>query len=821
MMASPEKIDINTASIQDFEQLIGVGHCKAEAIVKHRKSVGGFSSISDISRVPGVGYSILDVNRGRLSCGSATAQRNSRRGRRGNLDKSPSSSRSLGRRSASARRGGSTVRTRQQGSSEEQSQSLNAPIRSPGASVRSPGPSVRSPGPSTRSQVLSATRAHGVCIRSPYANLRSQQNQDVPLDGPSSSFSRQDGGIHRHASSAQADSSAERSKLYPHHEVRNQLAERVESDTGTDDETHAEDSHVEEGEEGEEMDNRMDDLAEEPLGRSSFIIGRSRIPIPISGSLRGNLMKRKSNSNRDHLTPGKRLCKSGSYTSHAAYRNLKHSLPIQRQRIPSKENPPTGLAQWLQTFQSWGNAERLMAVDELIKLCDPTQVRHMMQVIEPQFQRDFISLLPKELALYVLSFLEPKDLLQAAQTCRYWRVLAEDNLLWREKCHDESIDEALVFGSNRFRRRQGSPRSPWKCLYMRQHQIEQNWRSGPIRPPKVLKGHDDHVITCLEFHGNRIVSGSDDNTLKVWSALTGKCLRTLVGHTGGVWSSQMHGNTIISGSTDRTLKVWNADSGQCIHTLYGHTSTVRCMHLNESKVVSGSRDATLRVWDVETGNCLHVLQGHVAAVRCVQYDGKRVVSGAYDYMVKVWDPETETCLHTLQGHTNRVYSLQFDGVHIVSGSLDTSIRVWDVETGNCLHTLIGHQSLTSGLELKDNILVSGNADSTVKVWDITTGQCLQTLQGPNKHQSAVTCLQFNKRFVITSSDDGTVKIWDLKSGEFLRNLVALESGGSGGVVWRVRCNNTKLVCAVGSRNGTEETKLLVLDFDVEDKKTSV
>lgn len=39
---------------------------------------------------------------------------------------------------------------------------------------------------------------------------------------------------------------------------------------------------------------------------------------------------------------------------------------------------------------------------------------------------------------------------------------------------------------------------------------------------QVLKGHDDHVITCLQFCGNRIVSGSDDNTLKVWSAVTGK-----------------------------------------------------------------------------------------------------------------------------------------------------------------------------------------------------------------------------------------------------------------------------------------------------------
>ena len=80
----------------------------------------------------------------------------------------------------------------------------------------------------------------------------------------------------------------------------------------------------------------------------------------------------------------------------------------------------------------------------------------------------------------------------------------------------------------------------------------------------------------------------------------------------------------------------------------------------------------------------------------------------------------------------------------------------------------------------------------------------------------MTCLQFNRRFAVTSSDDGTVKLWSVKTGEFVRDLVRLESGGSGGVVWRLRCSNTKLVCAVGSRNGTEETKLLVLDFDVDD-----
>lgn len=255
--------------------------------------------------------------------------------------------------------------------------------------------------------------------------------------------------------------------------------------------------------------------------------------------------------------------------------------------------PPKNVDDWLNQFSSWSHAQRLAAIDLLIGHCHPTQVRHMMAVIEPQFQRDFISLLPKELALYVLSFLHPRDLLRAAQTCRYWRILAEDNLLWREKCRESGLDEADMMSFRKTRKfpiatSSSMPTtsnctfqySPWKSGYMRQHNIEINWRVRGIRTPKVLKGHDDHVITCLQFSNNRIVSGSDDNTLKVWNATSGKCMRTLAGHTGGVWSSQMQGNIIVSGSTDRTLKVWNADSGNCLHTLHGHTSTVRCMHLH-------------------------------------------------------------------------------------------------------------------------------------------------------------------------------------------------------------------------------------------------
>uniref|UniRef100_A0A0B6ZF77 F-box domain-containing protein n=1 Tax=Arion vulgaris TaxID=1028688 RepID=A0A0B6ZF77_9EUPU len=825
-----KKIDINTATVSVLENLAGVGQHRAEAIVKHRRESGGFHSVIDLTQVPGISPTIIEQNKGRIVCrprASLTKKKNGPRIQRratrqhcpDTVDNHLSEPSGSGTECASSHSSPTPCHfTRSQSAALRLCQVCSS--ETPPAESTSSFIVTRSGGTSSRisngirSQAEESgndgsddieERSAGTCAL--VTNNENSASSNIVVFGDDDMVAA---GDERSISDRESSHADEESVL-------SQPGESLDEDCDNNDGGDYDEEERENGEDWKQSDRTTRSNC------SSHRDEEGETP-PLSRLLH---LKRRTTSTRDEkdedrdsdMSPGKKL-RMSLMSCHVCGQSLAkvprwRLAQMPRGKIPSKENPPPKMDDWLKTFQGWGNAERMMAVDELINLCDPTQVRHMMQVIEPQFQRDFISLLPKELALYVLSFLDPRDLLRAAQTCRYWRVLAEDNLLWREKCREETIDEEMVYGS-RMRRRH-SARSPYKSLFMRQSQIEYNWRTGINRPPKCLKGHDDHVITCLEFCGNRVVSGSDDNTLKVWSVTSGKCLRTLIGHTGGVWSSQMSGTVVISGSTDRTLKVWNAETGQCRHTLYGHSSTVRCMSLHDNQVVSGSRDATLRVWDIDTGVCKHILMGHVAAVRCVQFDGKRVVSGAYDYTVRVWDPETEACLHTLQGHSNRVYSLQFDGVHVVSGSLDTSIRVWDVESGNCLHTLIGHQSLTSGLELKNNILVSGNADSTVKVWDITTGQCLQTLQGPNKHQSAVTCLQFSKKFVITSSDDGTVKIWDLKTGEFLRNLVTLDSGGSGGVVWRLRCSNTRLVCAVGSRNGTEETKLMVLDFDVEDK----
>jgi len=72
------------------------------------------------------------------------------------------------------------------------------------------------------------------------------------------------------------------------------------------------------------------------------------------------------------------------------------------------------------------------------------------------------------------------------------------------------------------------------------------------------------------------ISGSDDNTIRLWNAATGAHLRTIEGHTSLVTSVTFSpdGQTIASGSNDETIRLWNAATGAHIRTLEGHTDGV-------------------------------------------------------------------------------------------------------------------------------------------------------------------------------------------------------------------------------------------------------
>lgn len=350
------------------------------------------------------------------------------------------------------------------------------------------------------------------------------------------------------------------------------------------------------------------------------------------------------------------------------------------------------------------------------------------------------------------------------------------------------------------------------------------WKN--IKPRHIaFRAHDQHVITCLQFDGDKIIAGSDNASIRVYDTKSGVLRATLKGHEGGIWGLEYHGNTLVSGSTDRSIRIWDIARAECTQVLQGHTSTVRSIqlllpvctgqHINGTPVmmpeqpliISGSRDSSLRVWklphsdeprysssnhaqsDEKCPYLIHILTGHQHTVRAITAYGDTLVSGSYDCTVRVWKVSTGEPLHRLQSHKSKVYSVSLDHERnrCISGSMDHTIKIWSLDTGSLLYNLEGHSSLVGLIDLKEDVLVSAAADKTLKIWDPASGKCQNTLCG---HAGAVTCFQHDGQKVISGSDK-ELKLWNTRTAVCERVLLTDLSG-----VWHVRFNSEYCIAAV-------------------------
>jgi cytidylate kinase len=193
---------------------------------------------------------------------------------------------------------------------------------------------------------------------------------------------------------------------------------------------------------------------------------------------------------------------------------------------------------------------------------------------------------------------------------------------------------------------------------------------------QILEGHSDCVFSAsFSPDGQQIVSGSADNTARVWNAQTGGQLAVLEGHSDAVLSASFSpdGQQIVSGSRDNTICVWNAQTGDQLAVLEGHRSPVTSVSFSPDvqQIVSGYSDKTVRVWNAQTGNQLAVLEGHSKIVNSALFspDGQQIVSCSDDATIRVWNAQTGDQLAVLRGRPfTSVTSASFspDGQRILS-----------------------------------------------------------------------------------------------------------------------------------------------------------
>jgi len=250
---------------------------------------------------------------------------------------------------------------------------------------------------------------------------------------------------------------------------------------------------------------------------------------------------------------------------------------------------------------------------------------------------------------------------------------------------------------------------------------------------------------------------------------------------------------ILTGSWDNTARLWDLESGEEIRIFSGHSSSVDSVAFSPdgNYILTGSDDSTARLWDVETGKEIRKFTGHTDDINSVAFspDGKYILTGSDDSTARLWDVESGGEIRIFSGRSKSflsslisVFSVAFspDGKYILTGSWDKTARLWDVETGSeVLKLTETTQNIRSSVAFSPdgNYILTGSDDKTARLWNVKTGREVRKFTG---HTDEITSEAFSPdgNYILTGSDDSTARLWDVETGQELVKLVSFTDGTS-------------------------------------------
>lgn len=166
----------------------------------------------------------------------------------------------------------------------------------------------------------------------------------------------------------------------------------------------------------------------------------------------------------------------------------------------------------------------------------------------------------------------------------------------------------------------------------------------------------NNTVTTSNLHGSRdsiyslamnppgtvIVSGSTENTLRVWDPRTCNRLMKLKGHTENIKALVVSpdGTHVISGSSDGTIKLWSLGEQTCIQTLHVHDEGVWSLLMTDtfSHVISGSRDKKIVMTELRNPSNSVVICEENAPVlsMCYNIDHSGIWATTWNSDIRCW-----------------------------------------------------------------------------------------------------------------------------------------------------------------------------------------
>ncbi|CAG5904005.1 unnamed protein product [Menidia menidia] len=228
------------------------------------------------------------------------------------------------------------------------------------------------------------------------------------------------------------------------------------------------------------------------------------------------------------------------------------------------------------------------------------------------------------------------------------------------------------------------------------------YMASGIKTVASLRGHVGSIRAVLLCEDrDLLLSAGCDASIRGWSLKTYRCEMVLYGHTDTVNCLDIHDDKIVSGSKDHTVKVWSLQTWRPFKNLnFKHQSSVHCVKIDKRTVYSSCGRGVVKIWSMETASLLRTIDGHKSSVKCLFFNEWYLLSGDSSGKVMAWSVscDTEECLKTFN-HPSEVRSLTLMYLRVVTGCADGKIRIFNFLTGDCLREMIAESESSSIMSL--------------------------------------------------------------------------------------------------------------------------
>lgn len=271
--------------------------------------------------------------------------------------------------------------------------------------------------------------------------------------------------------------------------------------------------------------------------------------------------------------------------------------------------------------------------------------------------------------------------------------------------------------------------------------------------PELILSNKGHIVISISADGNKIaydcgLDWIDDRktVIKIFDNKTGKNSVILVGTDRILMAYFFDDDKKIIILFSYCIEIWDIDEAKRIWYYFSSLSSIThresCLSQNKEKIAIvfsyfSCKDYFIEILDLK--NCKYeisdtILMGKKIPTSIVfSSSGKYIAIAMEGYENKIVNLETEEKYIVCDENKSTIFDMVFFSADkkliIANGHKTDNLKIWNLEKNNCQMILKGHKDTVKGIALFSNErkAISASLDKTLKIWDIINGNCLFTI----------------------------------------------------------------------------------------------